>query len=167
MRNVLSVLVENEAGVLARISGLFSRRGYNIESLTVGPSEIPGLSRMIIVTDIEEVEQIQKQLNKLINVIKITNLSDLAFVDRELAIIKVSTKTHRAEIIEVADLFRARIIDVAEDSVIVEITGGIEKINAMLQLLSPFGIKEVARTGSVAMTRGHQKQAPGRNGKSA
>ncbi|MEB3314830.1 MAG: acetolactate synthase small subunit [Candidatus Melainabacteria bacterium] len=152
-RSVLSVLVENESGVLARISGLFSRRGYNIESLTVGPSEQEGLSRMIIVTQ-DDVEQVKKQLNKLINVIKITDLSELPYVDRELALIKVSSKQNRAEIIEIADLFRSRIIDVAEDSLVVEVTGDSEKINAVIQLILPFGIKEVARTGSVALLRG-------------
>lgn len=150
------MLVENEAGVLARIAGLFSRRGYNIESLTVGPSEIEGLSRMIIVTNIDDVEQIQKQLNKLINIIKITNLSALSFVDRELALIKVSTKSNRPAIMEIANLFRSRIIDVAEESVIIEVTGDIEKINAIVQLLTQYGIKEVARTGSVAVPRGKQ-----------
>ena len=157
-RNVLSVLVENEAGVLARISGLFSRRGYNIESLTVGASEINGLSRMVIVTQVEEVEQITKQLNKLINTIKITNLSELDFVDRELALIKVHSKGHRAEIIEIVDLFRARIIDVADDSLILEVTGNDEKISAILQLLSSFGIKELVRTGAIAMQRGGLKK---------
>ena len=152
-RSVLSVLVEDESGVLARISGLFSRRGYNIESLTVGPSEQEGLSRMIIVTN-DDVEQVKKQLNKLINVIKITDLSELPYVDRELALIKVSSKQNRAEIIEIADLFRSRIIDVAEDSLVVEVTGDTEKINAVIQLLSPFGVKEVARTGSIAILRG-------------
>lgn len=152
-RSILSVLVENESGVLARISGLFSRRGYNIESLTVGPSEQEGLSRMIIVTQ-DDVEQVKKQLNKLINVIKITDLSELPYVDRELALIKVSSKQNRAEIIEIADLFRSRIIDVAEDSLVVEVTGDSEKINAVIQLILPFGIKEVARTGSVALLRG-------------
>ena len=158
MKNVLSVLVENEAGVLARISGLFSRRGYNIESLTVGPCEVAGLSRMVIVTQLEDVEQIQKQLNKLINIIKINNLSEMNFVDRELALIKVSTKNHRPQIIEIADLFRARIIDVAEDSAVIEITGDSEKIDAMLTLLSSYGIKEITRTGSIAIARGNQKK---------
>lgn len=154
MRNILSVLVENEAGVLARISGMFSRRGYNIESITVGESEVPGLSRMVIVTNIEDVEQIQKQLHKLINTIKVTNLSDLSYVDRELALIKVSTKINRGEIIEIANLFRARIIDVADDALIIEAIGDNEKINAIIQILKPFGIKEVSRTGTIAMIRG-------------
>lgn len=154
MRNILSVLVENEAGVLARISGMFSRRGYNIESITVGESEVPGLSRMVIVTNIEDVEQIQKQLHKLINTIKVTNLSDLSYVDRELALIKVSTRINRGEIIEIANLFRARIIDVADDALIIEAIGDNEKINALIQILKPFGIKEVSRTGTIAMIRG-------------
>ncbi len=152
-RNVLSVLVENEAGVLARISGMFSRRGYNIESITVGSSEQDGLSRMVIVTYLEDVEQIQKQLYKLINTIKVINLSDLDFVDRELALIKVSTR-NRPEVIEIASLFRARIIDVADDSVIIEAVGDSEKISALIQILQPYGIKEVSRTGSIAMSRG-------------
>lgn len=154
MRNVLSVLVENEAGVLARISGMFSRRGYNIESITVGPSEISGLSRMVIVTDIEDVEQIQKQLYKLINTIKVTNLSDLDYLDRELALIKVSTKNHRAEIIEISSLFRTRIIDVGDDSLIIEAVGDNEKLGALIQILKPYGIKEVVRTGAIAVQRG-------------
>lgn len=154
MRNILSVLVENEAGVLARISGMFSRRGYNIESITVGESEVAGLSRMVIVTNIEDVEQIQKQLHKLINTIKVTNLSDLSYVDRELALIKVSTRINRGEIIEIANLFRARIIDVADDALIIEAIGDNEKINALIQILKPFGIKEVSRTGTIAMIRG-------------
>jgi acetolactate synthase-1/3 small subunit len=153
VRNILSVLVENEAGVLARISGMFSRRGYNIDSITVGPSEIPGLSRMIIVTALEDVEQIQKQLHKLINTIKVTNLSELDFVDRELALLKVSSKAHRPEVIEIANLFRCRIIDVADDTLIIEAIGDNEKINAIIQILKPYGIKEVARTGSIAMSR--------------
>lgn len=156
MRNVLSVLVENESGVLARISGMFSRRGYNIDSITVGPSEFEGLSRMIIVTDIADAEQIQKQLHKLINTIKVSNLSEQSFVDRELALIKVSTKINRSEIIEIASLFRARIIDVADDSMIIEAVGDNEKISSLIQILQPYGIKEVSRTGTIAMSRGKQ-----------
>lgn len=153
-KNVLSVLVENEAGVLARISGMFSRRGYNIESITVGPSEEESLSRMVIVTNIEDVEQIQKQLHKLINTIKVTNLSEQEYVDRELALVKVSTKTNRSEIIEIANLFRSRIIDVADDTMIIEAIGDSEKVSALIQILRPYGIKEVSRTGSIAMSRG-------------
>ena len=154
MRKILSVLVENEAGVLARISGMFSRRGYNIESITVGASEIPGLSRMIIVTDIDDVEQIQKQLHKLINTIKVTNLSDLDYVERDLALIKVSTKTNRNEILEVSNLFRCKVIDVADDSLVIEAVGGSEKVNALIQILQSYGIKEVARSGTIAISRG-------------
>ena len=154
MRNVLSVVVENESGVLARISGMFSRRGYNIESITVGPSEMEGLSRMIIVTDIVDVEQIQKQLYKLINTIKVSNLSEQSFIDRELALVKVSSKANRSEIIEIASLFRSRIIDVADDSIIIEAVGDNEKISSIIQILGPYGIKEVSRTGTIAMVRG-------------
>ena len=157
MRKVLSVLVENEAGVLARISGMFSRRGYNIESITVGPSELEGLSRMIIVTDIHDVEQIQKQLHKLINTIKVTNLSDLEYVERDLALIKVSTKVNRSEIIEISNLFRCRVIDVADDSLVIEAVGGSEKVNALIQILQNYGIKEVSRSGTIAIGRGNSK----------
>ena len=157
MRKVLSVLVENESGVLARISGMFSRRGYNIESITVGPSELEGLSRMIIVTDINDVEQIQKQLHKLINTIKVTNLSELDYVERDLALIKVSTKVNRSEIIEISNLFRCRVIDVADDSLVIEAVGGSEKVNALIQILQSYGIKEVARSGTIAISRGVSK----------
>ena len=157
MRKVLSVLVENEAGVLARISGMFSRRGYNIESITVGSSEIEGLSRMIIVTDINDVEQIQKHLHKLINTIKVTNLSDLDYVERDLALIKVSTKINKSEIIEISNLFRCRIIDVADDSLVIEAVGGSEKVNALIQILQSYGIKEVARSGTIAISRGSSR----------
>lgn len=153
-RKILSVLVENESGVLARISGLFSRRGYNIESITVGSTELEGLSRMVIVTNIDDVEQIQKQLNKLINTIKIINLSELEYVERELALIKVSTKINRGEIIEIANLFRARVIDVSDSALIIEAVGDAEKMDALIQILRPYGIKEVSRTGSIAMARG-------------
>jgi acetolactate synthase I/III small subunit len=136
---------------------MFSRRGYNIESITVGASELDGLSRIIIVTDIEDVEQIQKQLHKLINTIKVTNLSEMSFVDRELALIKVSSKINRSEIIEISSLFRSRIIDVADDSMIIEALGDNEKISSLIQILTPYGIKEVSRTGTIAMGRGKSK----------
>ncbi|MBI3590235.1 MAG: acetolactate synthase small subunit [Candidatus Melainabacteria bacterium] len=157
MQRVLSVLVENESGVLTRIAGLFSRRGFNIESLTVGPTENSAYARMTITVNGSNyaVEQITKQLHKLINVIKITDLTEMSFVDRELALIKVaSTATTRSEIIQIADLFRGRIVDVAEDILIVEVTGEQGKINAIVHLLSKFGIKEIARTGRVALSRG-------------
>lgn len=157
MQRVLSVLVENESGVLTRIAGLFSRRGFNIESLTVGPTENPAYARMTITVNASNfaVEQITKQLHKLINVIKITDLTETSFVDRELALIKVSSGPNsRSEIIQIADLFRGRIVDVAEDILIVEVTGEQGKINAIVHLLTKFGIKEIARTGRVALARG-------------
>ncbi len=157
MQRVLSILVENESGVLTRIAGLFSRRGFNIESLTVGPTENPAYARITITVNANNVavEQITKQLHKLINVIKITDLTESSFVDRELALIKVSSNTTtRSEIIQIADLFRGRIVDVAEDILIVEVTGDEGKINAIVHLLGKFGIKEIARTGRVALSRG-------------
>lgn len=157
MQRVLSVLVENESGVLTRIAGLFSRRGFNIESLTVGPTENPAYARMTITVNASNfaIEQITKQLHKLINVIRITDLTEISFVDRELALIKVSSNAStRSEIIQIADLFRGRIVDVAEDTLIVEVTGDEGKINAIVHLLSKFGLKEVARTGRVALSRG-------------
>lgn len=157
MQRVLSVLVENESGVLTRIAGLFSRRGFNIESLTVGPTENPAYSRMTITVNANSyaVEQITKQLHKLINVIKITDLTETSFVDRELALMKVSSSAStRSEIIQIADLFRGHIVDVAEDVLIVEVTGDQGKINAIVHLLNKFGIKEIARTGRVALARG-------------
>ena len=157
MQHVLSVLVENESGVLTRIAGLFSRRGFNIESLTVGPTENPDYARMTITVNASNVaiEQITKQLHKLINVIRITDLTETAFVDRELALIKVASNTNsRSEIIQIADLFRGHIVDVAEDTLIVEVTGDQGKINAIVHLLTKFWIKEIARTGRVALSRG-------------
>ena len=157
MKRVLSVLVENESGVLTRIAGLFSRRGFNIESLTVGPTENPEYARMTITVNASNVaiEQITKQLHKLINVIKITDLTETSYVDREIVLIKVaSSPATRSEIIQIADLFRGHIVDVAEDVLIVEITGDEGKINAIVSLLNKFGIKEIARTGRVALSRG-------------
>ena len=157
MQHVLSVLVENESGVLTRIAGLFSRRGFNIESLTVGPTENPAYARMTITVNASNVaiEQITKQLHKLINVIRITDLTEASFVDREIALMKVaSTATSRSEIIQIADLFRGHIVDVAEDTLIVEVTGDEGKINAIVHMLNKFGIKEIARTGRVALSRG-------------
>jgi len=157
MKHTLSVLVENKPGVLARISSLFRRRGFNIESLAVGPTEDPAISRMTIVVDLEErpLEQVTKQLYKLINVIKISDLTPEEAVERELILIKVSASSAiRAEIIEIADIFRAKIIDVGRDTVTIEATGTEDKVRAMVDLLRPYGIKELARTGKVALTRG-------------
>lgn len=163
MRHVLSVLVANKPGVLARVSGLFSRRGYNIDSLAVGPTMDASVSRITIVVKGDEVilEQISKQLNKLIDVIKIIDLSSTDTpIERELTLIKVSTsssQTSRSEIIELCDIFRAKIVDVALKSVTVEMTGNNEKITSLLELLSKFGVVEIARTGKIALARGARK----------
>lgn len=159
-RHVLSVLVENQSGVLSRISGLFSRRGYNIHSLSVGETEDSTVSRMTIVAEASEqtLEQIKKQLNKLVDVIKIIELSDETSVYRELALVKVTTnKDTRAEIIEVANIFRARIIDVASGSLMVEATGDQGKLTALIEMLEPYGLKEVIRTGVTALERGNKE----------
>ncbi|SET00154.1 acetolactate synthase, small subunit [Methanococcoides vulcani] len=157
MKHTLAVLVDNKYGVLARVAGLFSRRGFNIDSLAVGITEDPTISRMTIVVrgDDHVLEQVTKQLNKLIDVIRVTDLGSDESVERELALIKVNADANnRAEIIQIVDIFRARIIDVASKSVTVEVTGDSNKIKAIQSLLKPFGIKEMARTGKVALTRG-------------
>ena len=157
MRHTISVLVENEAGVLARISGMFSARGYNIESLSVGETEDPEISRMttIVRGDDRVIEQVVKQLNKQICVIKINDLTSEEHVERELVLIKVNAASaQRSEIIEIVTLFRAKIVDVASKSLTVEATGDEGKIGALIDLLKRFGIREMARTGKVALTRG-------------
>lgn len=157
MRHTLSVLVENRHGVLARVAGMFARRGYNIDSLTVGVTEDPTISRMTIVVrgDDEVLEQVTKQLNKLIDVIRVSDLKAEDTVEREMALFKVSSDANnRSEIMQIVDIFRARIIDVAPKSMIVEVTGDETKIEAIEQLLRPFGIKEMVRTGKVALRRG-------------
>ncbi len=157
MRHTLAVLVENKSGVLTRVAGLFSRRGYNIDSLAVGVTEDPTVSRMTIVVrgDDHVLEQVTKQLNKLIDVIKVTDLGAEESVERELTLIKVvADANNRSEIIQIVDIFRARIIDVAAKSMTIEVTGDEGKIMGIEQLLRPFGIKEMVRTGKVAMTRG-------------
>ncbi|WP_406657780.1 acetolactate synthase small subunit [Methanolobus sp. ZRKC2] len=157
MRHTLSVLVENKYGVLSRVAGMFSRRGYNIDSLTVGVTEDPTISRMTIVVkgDDEVLEQVTKQLNKLIDVIRVTDLKSEETVERELALFKVNSDvTTRSEIMQIADIFRARIIDVAPRSMVIEVTGDETKIEAIEQLLRPFGIREMVRTGKVALRRG-------------
>ena len=158
-KHVLSVLVENHSGVLSRVSGLFSRRGYNIDSLSVGETEDPKISRMTIVADADEytLEQIKKQLNKLVDVIKIIELKENHAIYRELALIKIAaTKENRAEIIEIANIFRAHIVDVANESVVIEATGDQGKISALSNMLEPYGIKEVIRTGLTALERGEK-----------
>lgn len=156
-RHTLSVLVENKPGVLARISALFSRRGFNIDSLAVGPTENEHLSRMTIVVDVasQPLEQVTKQLNKLINVIKIVELDDDAAVQRELLLVKVTAPmADRAVVLQTAELFRARVVDVNAESVTLEATGTPAKLDALLEVLTPLGIKEMAQSGVVAMARG-------------
>ena len=157
MRHVISVLVENEFGVLARVAGLFSGRGFNIESLSVAETMDPTVSRITLVTrgDDQVVEQIEKQLNKLICVIKVTDFADSTHVEREMALIKVTAdEKTRSELTNIVDIFRGKVIDVGPSSFIVEVTGSEEKIQAILALLQPLGIKEIVRTGKVAMHRG-------------
>lgn len=158
MRHTLSVLVEDKPGVLTRIAGLFGRRAYNIDSLTVAVTERPGYSRMTIVTrgDRHVMEQIEKQLYKQINVIKVSNLTSAPAVERELVLIKVQADAQtRAAVTQIVNIFRARIVDVAPRSLVVEVTGDRDKIDAILSMLRPFGIKEVVRSGPVAVSRGH------------
>ncbi len=161
MKHTLSVLVENKPGVLARVAGLFSRRGFNIDSLAVGPTEDPLLSRMTIVVDAEEhsLEQVTKQLHKLINVIKISDLDLRHSVGRELLLIKVrASADNRAEIIEIADIFRSNIVDVSRASLTLEVTGTADKLAAIEDLLRPYGIAELARTGKIALGRGAKEE---------
>lgn len=156
-RHTISVLVENRFGVLARIAGLFSARGYNIDALSVGTTDDPDISRMTIVVkgDQRILDQVVKQLNKLIDIIKVTDYQDTPHIERDLCLIKVSAdKATRSEMIQICDIFRAKIVDVAVDSIIIEMTGDEEKIEALLRMLRPFGIKETCRTGIVAMARG-------------
>ena len=157
MRHTISVLVENEFGVLSRVAGLFSGRGFNIESLTVAETLDPTVSRMTIVTSGNDqiIEQILKQLNKLISVIKVIDLTDTDTVDRELVLIKVNAEAEtKPEVLRLVDIFRAKIVDVAPRCYTIEMTGDEEKIKALLQLLKPIGIREIVRTGRVAIARG-------------
>lgn len=156
MRHTISVLVTNEFGVLSRIAGLFSGRGFNIESLSVAETMDPKVSRMTIVTsgDDKVLEQINKQLNKLINVIKVYDFTEEEHIERELALIKVtSTSDNRAEILSIVDIFRAKVVDVSPRSYTIEATGDTEKIDAITELFRPFGIKEIVKTGRIAMAR--------------
>ncbi|MCE5329944.1 acetolactate synthase small subunit [bacterium] len=157
MNQIISVLVENKSGVLAKISGLFSRRGFNIESLTVGPTDDEKISKITIVvnTDEKTVEQITKQLHKLINVLKIQKLDPGCSIRRELVLVKVNTENKsRAEILEIANIFRANVVDVCKSSLTLELTGAETKINAFKELLKPYGILEFVRTGMIACARG-------------
>lgn len=156
-RHTITALVEDKPGVLNRVASMFRRRGFNISSLAVGNSEVPNLSRMTFVVegDSRTVEQVTKHLHKLIDVIKVSDISDDNAVARELALIRVHTDMHtRSEVMQIVDLFRAHVIDVAADSLIVEVVGDEEKVNALQNLLNPYGVMEVMRTGIVAMTRG-------------
>ncbi len=159
MKHTLSVMVENKPGVLARVAGLFARRGFNINSLAVGVTEDPNVSRMTITVDAEEhpIEQVTKQLHKLINVIKITDLDPENTVARELALLKVKSDAKtRAEVMQLAEIFRASILDVGKKTLTIEITGTFEKIDALEQLLKPHGVVEIVRTGRIAIERGEK-----------
>ncbi|GFN31088.1 acetolactate synthase small subunit [Paenibacillus xylaniclasticus] len=159
-KHTLAILVNDQPGVLQRVSGLFGRRGFNIESITVGSSEEPGLSRMVIVTsgDDNMLEQITKQLYKLIDVIKVVDVSSSPMVARELALIKVGAEpAARPEVLGVVETFRAAVVDIGPSSLIVQVVGDTEKIDAMIELLKPYGIRELSRTGVTAMVRGSVK----------
>ncbi|PKN09590.1 MAG: acetolactate synthase small subunit [Deltaproteobacteria bacterium HGW-Deltaproteobacteria-8] len=159
MRHILTVTVENEPGVLSRVAGLFSGRGFNIESLNVGPTLDPGVSVMTITTEGDEqiIEQIVKQLRKLITVIKVVDLTDLKSVLREMVLLKVNANdANRAEILRTVDIFRCKVVDVSIDELTIEATGNYEKISAIVGLLTRFGVKEISRSGMVAMKRSIQ-----------
>ncbi|KAA9159473.1 acetolactate synthase small subunit [Amycolatopsis acidicola] len=156
-RHTLSVLVENLPGVLARVAGLFSRRGFNIESLAVGPTENPEVSRMTIVVAVEELplEQVTKQLNKLVNVIKIVELEGSTSVQRELLLVKVrADATVRSQVLETVQLFRAKVVDVSPEALTIEATGTDDKLSALLRMLEPYGVREIVQSGMVAVGRG-------------
>ena len=156
-KHTLEVLVENSPGVLARVSGLFARRAYNIESLAVGPTETPEVSRMTIVVDVDDqaLEQITKQLNKLINVLKIVEMDDNTAIGRELMLIKMrGDDNHRAAIMQHVEVFRGRIVDVSGEAVTIEVTGSRDKLEAFVAALAPYGIKEIVQSGVVALARG-------------
>ncbi|MEA3298310.1 MAG: acetolactate synthase small subunit [Chloroflexota bacterium] len=158
VKHTLVALVEDKPGVLNRISSLFRRRNFNIDSIAVGSSEQPGFSRMTVVVrgDSAEVEQVRKQLDKLVNVVRVSDITYVAIVTRELALIKVkATAATRSEIAQIIDIFRANIIDVAANSLTIEVTGAEEKVDSLIKLLRGFGIREVVRTGRVALTRGN------------
>lgn len=155
--HVLSLLVEDKPGLLTRVAGLFARRGFNIRSLAVGTTEVEGLSRITVVVEVEglPLEQITKQLNKLINVLKIVELDPASSVQREHMLVKVRVdNTTRSQILEAANLFRARVVDVATDSLVIEVTGDTAKVEALLRVLEPYGIKEIAQSGLLAIGRG-------------
>lgn len=156
-RHTLSVLVENKPGVLTRIAGMFARRGYNIHSLAVGPTEDERVSRLTLVvgTEAVQLEQIIKQLNKLVNVLKIVELDEDAAIEREMQLVKVNADPSiRSQIIEIAEVFRAKIVDVDHDSITIEVAGNPSKLEAIVELLQPYGIRELVRSGTIALARG-------------
>lgn len=162
--HTLSVIVENKPGVLARISGLFARRGYNIESLAVGPTERPEISRITIQVAVDSpavLEQITKQLNKLIPVLKVVRLDEETTIARAIMLVKVSADSNnRPQIVDAANIFRARVVDVAQESVVIEATGTPGKLRALLEVLEPFGIRELIQSGQIALNRGPKTMAP-------
>ena len=161
MRHILSILFENQYNAIPRIVGLFSGRGYNINSISIGEGEETGLNRATITTEGDEqiIEQIAKQLNKLVDVVKVVDLTYEPFVERELALIKVScTASNRPEIMQIANIFRAKIIDISPKTLTIEATGKEDKVNAAIGMLRPFGIREIARTGAVVLKREFQGQ---------
>ncbi len=165
-RRTITALVEDRPGVLARVSSMFRRRGFNIASLAVGHSEVPDMSRMTFVVEGDDrtVEQVTKHLHKLIDVVKVSDISEQNIVERELALIRVKTNPQsRSEVMQIVNIFRAGIVDVAVDSTIVEVTGNENKVNSLHKLLEPFGVVEVMRTGTIAMNRGQQNGEKGKN----
>lgn len=160
MRHILSILVEDEPGVLSRVAGLFSGRGYNIETLNVAPTLTEGLSMMTITTDGDEaiVEQIIKQLRKLVTTLKVVDLTHVKAVEREMMLLRVDAEgAKRAEVMRIVDIFRCKVVDVSLDELVIEVTGTQDKLGALLNMLQRYGIKEIARTGAVAMRRGMQE----------
>lgn len=156
MKHVISVLVENKAGVLARVAGMFSGRGFNIDSLAVGETHDPTTSRMTIVLrgNDQQIEQIEKQLNKLIDVIKVLDLSAGEYIDRELLMIKVSASSkNRSEILQIVDIFHATIVDISAQTLTIELSGDDTQVDSFLEMMAPFGIKEIVRTGKIALAR--------------
>jgi acetolactate synthase-1/3 small subunit len=172
MRHVISALVMNESGVLAKVAGMFAARGFNIDSLVVGRTENPDLSRMTIVVSADDntLEQVRKQLGKLVEVVRVRDFGDAAYIERDLLLIMVGVGPEkRSEVLEIVSLFRGKVVDVARSSVMVELSGTEEKLEAFVELLRPYGIKELARTGVIAMARGTQMtkdEAPAAGGKS-
>ncbi|WP_428558735.1 MAG: acetolactate synthase small subunit [Solidesulfovibrio sp. DCME] len=160
MRHILSIQVENEPGVLSRVAGLFSGRGYNIETLNVAPTLTDGLSMMTITTEGDEsiIEQIVKQLRKLVTTVKVVDLTDVKSVEREMMLLRVDAEgAKRAEVLRIVDIFRCKVVDVSLDELVIEVTGTQDKLGALINLLQRYGIKEIARTGAVAMRRGMQE----------